>query len=351
MGTMKAVVKTRPERGAEFQEVPIPHPGPGEVLVKVLATSICGSDLHIYEWNDWAQTHIRIPQIMGHEMAGEVVEVGKGVSRVKVGDYVSAETHIVCGRCYACRTGHAEACQNLKILGIDTDGAFAEYVVIPEENAWINDPSIPPEIATLQEPTGNAVDTALAEDISGKTVLITGQGPVGLITTGVAAASGASLIITTDLKDSRLELSKKMGATYTLNPLRDNVVEAVMDLTGGNGVDVFLEVSGSPKALAEGFRALAPGGRASLLGLPDGPVEVDLNNWIIFKGVRVYGIIGRKLFSTWYKTSRLILSGKLDLRPLITHRLPLSRFHEGMEAMARGETGKVVLFPEEKEAT
>jgi len=345
MERMKAVVKTQRAQGAELLEVPIPEIKSDEVLVKVKATSICGSDLHIYQWNEWSQSRIKVPQIMGHELAGEVVEVGKEVTSVKIGDYVSAETHIPCGRCYPCRTGKPEVCLHLKILGVDRDGAFAEYVAIPEIDVWKNDPSIPPESASIQEPLGNAVDTVLAEDVAAKTVLCLGDGPVGLLAIGVAKASGASLIIATDLRDYRLELAQKMGAHIILNPRRDNVEEVVLDHTHGAGVDVVLEMSGSPEALAQGLRLVTPGGRVSLLGLFDRNVEVDLNNGVVLKAVRVYGITGRRMFSTWYKSSRLLSSGLLDVTPLITHKFPLTEFQKGMELMGRGECGKVVLFP------
>ncbi|HEV8335014.1 MAG TPA: L-threonine 3-dehydrogenase [Candidatus Polarisedimenticolia bacterium] len=343
--TMGAVVKSRASAGAEWKQVPVPQVGPEDILIEVKAASICGTDLHIYQWDEWASQRIHIPQVMGHETAGEVVETGKEVTTVKVGDYVSVETHITCGTCYPCRVGRAEVCSNVKIVGVDTDGSFARYLKLPARCAWKNDRSLPPEIAALQEPLGNAVDTVMAEDVSGKTVVVLGAGPVGLLAMGVARASGASVIFATDISDYRLGLAKKMGATHTFNPKRDRVVEAVMDLTRGDGVDVVIEMSGNPDALAQGFKVLAPGGRLSLLGLSHGPVRIDLNNAVILKGARIYGITGRKIFTTWYKSSRLLTSGILDLNPLLTHRLPVTQFAAAMDLMQKGECGKIALLP------
>jgi len=343
--TMGAVVKSRPAPGAEWMQVPVPKVGPDEALIQVRAASICGTDLHIYEWDDWASQRVRTPHVMGHETAGDVVEVGREVSTIRAGDYVSVETHITCGTCYPCRVGRAEVCSNVKIVGVDTNGSFARYLLIPARCAWKNDRSLPPEIATLQEPLGNAVDTVLAEDISGKTVVVLGAGPVGLLAIGVARASGASAIFATDVSDYRLGLARRMGATHAFNPRKDQVVEAILDLTRGDGVDVVIEMSGNPEALAQGFKVLAPGGRLSLLGLSHGPVRVDLNNEVILKGARIYGITGRKIFTTWYKSSRLLSSGLLDLNPLLTHRLPVTEFRAAMELMERGECGKIVLLP------
>jgi len=343
--TMGAVVKSRSAAGAEWKQVPIPQVGSEDILIEVKAASICGTDLHIYDWDEWASKRIRIPQVMGHETAGEVVEVGKDVSSLKSGDYVSVETHITCGVCYPCRVGRAEVCSNTKIVGVDTDGSFTRYLKLPARCAWKNDRSLPPEIATLQEPLGNAVDTVLAEDVSGKTLVVLGAGPVGLLAMGVAKASGAATIFATDVSEYRLSLAKLMGATFTFNPQRDKVVEAILDITHGDGVDVVIEMSGNPEALSQGFKVLAPGGRLSLLGLSHGPVRIDLNNEVILKGARIYGITGRKIFTTWYKSSRLLTSGLLDLKPLLTHRLPMDQFATAMDLMKRGECGKIALLP------
>ncbi len=345
-GTMRAVVKTKPGVGAEFKMVTIPKPGFGEILVKVKTASICGSDVHIYKWNSWAEQHVKPPQIMGHEMAGEVVEIGEGVTGIKIGDFISAETHIYCGHCKPCRTGNPHICSNLKILGVDTNGAFAEYVVIPQSVAWKNDPSIPPAFASVQEPLGNAIDTVLSEDVAGKKVVITGAGPIGMIAAGVARISGATEIYVTDINEYRLEIAKKMGADVVLNPKKQDVVSFVMDATNGEGVDVALEMSGNETALIQACEMLSPGGRLSILGVFDNSVSIDLNNLIIFKGIRVYGITGRRIFSTWYKAGNFLKSGRLDLSPVITHEFKLEEFEKGFELMLSGNSGKIILHVE-----
>ncbi len=345
MDTMKALMKVAPAEGAELREVPIPQIGPDEVLIRVQATSICGTDLHIYFWDPWAASRIKPPMIFGHEVAGEVVEVGSQVKGIRVGDFVSVETHIACGTCYQCRTGQKHLCANLKIVGVDTDGAFAEYLKVPYENAWKNDPSLPPEIATLQEPFGNAVYTTLAEDVAGKQVAVFGGGPIGLMAVGVARASGASDIFLVEPTPLRRELGRTMGANHLIDPLQDDPVAYILDHTHGKGVDVFLEMSGAPKALEQGFQALRKGGRASLLGIFPEPFEVDINNLIVFKGATIYGINGRIMFDTWYRASELLASGRVDLRPLITHQIPLEEFATGMNLLRRKEAVKIVMKP------
>ncbi len=344
---MKAVVKTERKRGAVFTEVPVPKiERDDEILVKVKAAAVCGTDLHIYQWNRWASEHINPPQIMGHEFAGEVVEVGKEVKRVKVGDYISAETHISCGHCYQCLTGHPEVCENLKILGVSRDGAFAEYIVIPEKIAWKNPDDLPVEFAAIQEPMGNAVDTVLAEDVAGKTVAITGVGPIGLLAVGVARASGATKIIVSDLSDYHLEIAKKMGADVAVNAGSANFKEVVMDETEGRGVDVGLEMSGNAHALNDLLDVMTPAGRISLLGLfSDDFVPVKLNDDVIFKKLRIYGITGRRIFQTWVIVSRLLSSGRVDVSPVITHKFPLKEFEKGMLLMEQKQSGKVILYP------
>lgn len=343
-GTMKAWVKAQRAPGAELQEVPIPTIQPAEVLLKVISTSVCGTDLHIYEWNEWAAQRIKTPQIMGHEVCGEVVEVGSEVHHVKPGEYISVETHIPCRICYQCRTGHFEICRNMKILGVDTNGAFAEYVAVPEIDVWKNNAAIPPLLAPVQEPLGNAIDTVLSEDIAGKTVSVIGCGPVGMLAIGVARVSGATTIFATDLNEYRLSIARQMGATHVFNPQRHDVIGEITEATHGDGVDVVLEMSGNAKAFNQGLKALTFGGRVSMLGLHGRAVELDLNNDVILKGVRLYGVTGRRMFSTWYKAARFIKSGVLDIRPVITHQLPLSEFQKGMELMASGNCGKVVFF-------
>lgn len=341
---MKAIAKTKPERGFELIDVPVPTPMEGEVLIKVKASTICGTDLHIYRWDEWSAQRIKIPRIIGHEMSGEVIEVGKNVKNIKPGDFVSVETHIVCGKCYACRNNRQEVCMNMKILGIDTDGSYAEYVVVPEGNCWKNDKNLPPEIASLKEPLGNAVDTVLSEDVSGKSILITGCGPLGLLSIGVAKVSGAYPIIATEVNEYRRNKAEEMGAHYVLNPLKENIYEAVMDITHGNGVEVFCEVSGNESALVEGLKGTTPGGRVSLLGLFKSEVKFDINDLIVLKGLKVYGITGRKIYSTWYKVSSLLESGLLDISPVLTHKFKLEEFDKAFKLMETGNCGKVAFI-------
>ncbi len=343
---MKAVVKTERKRGAELLDVPVPKIGERDILVKVKAATICGTDLHIYQWNKWAEEKIRPPQIMGHEFAGEVVEIGKEVRRVKKGDFISAETHISCGHCYQCLTGHPEVCENLKILGVSRDGAFAECIAIPEKIAWKNPENLPVEFAAIQEPLGNAVDTVLAEDVAGKTVAITGVGPIGLLAVGVARASGATKIFVSDLSDYHLEIAKRMGADIAVNVAEENFEEIVMSETHGLGVDVGLEMSGSTRALNSLLKVMTPGGRVSLLGLfGEDEVPVSLNDNVIFKKLRIYGITGRRIFQTWVIVSRLLSSGRLDVSPVITHKFKLEDFEKGIKLMEEKKSGKVILYP------
>ncbi|MGM0384134.1 MAG: L-threonine 3-dehydrogenase [Thermodesulfobacteriota bacterium] len=341
---MKAIVKVKPGKGAEMRSIPIPKIGPKDVLVQVKMVSICGTDLHIYAWDQWASSRIKLPRVFGHELSGEVIAVGDDVASVQVGAFVSAETHIPCGHCIQCRTGNAHVCKNVKILGVDVDGCFAEYVAIPEGNVWKNDKSLPLELTSLQEPLGNATYTVLTDEIVGKTVLASGCGPIGVMAIGVARACGASTIIGVDIIDYRLNLAKKMGADFVLNDKKEDIVEKTMSITDGEGVDVLLEMSGVPSTIRKGFKVLRNAGRASLLGIPVLPMEIDLSSDIIFKGVKVYGITGRRIFDTWYQLSRLLKSHRLDISPVITHRLRFEEFEKGFDLMMSGNCGKIILL-------
>jgi threonine 3-dehydrogenase len=315
--------------------------------VKVRATSLCGTDAHIYRWDDWAKSRIHPPRIIGHELCGDVVEVGPSVTTIQVGDFVAAESHLTCGRCFQCRTGQAHVCKNYKILGIDVDGSYAEYVSLPERVVWNTASDIPPELACVQEPLGNAVYAALTEDLTGHTVLITGCGPTGLFAAAVAHVAGAATIIATDVSDMRLDLARQVGAQHTLNAKSLGAVamgDAIRDLTGREGVDTALEMSGHPDALHLAFRSVKNGGRVTLFGIPTGPVCFDLPNEIIFKGIRVYGVTGRRLFDTWYRIAGLFKAG-LNIRPIVTHTFPLADFAKGFDLIQSGQCGKVVLFP------
>ncbi|MDQ2904631.1 MAG: L-threonine 3-dehydrogenase [Chloroflexota bacterium] len=342
-GKMKAALKVEAAPGAKIALVDIPAIGPRDVLVQVKAVSICGTDMHIYEWDAWAQSRVRIPRIFGHEFAGEVVEVGHEVVTLVPGDFVAAETHITCGHCYQCRTGQAHVCQNVQILGVDRDGAFAEYIAIPESVAWKTGREIDHSVASIQEPFGNAVHATYAGEITSRTVAVFGCGPIGLWAVGLARISAASTIFAIEPNEKRLAIATTMGANHILNPRTIDPVEAILAATDGLGVDVVLEMSGHPQAIRQSFKVLRSGGRVSLLGLPSAMVELDLANDIIFKGATVLGISGRRIFDTWYRTRRILEAGQLDLKQVITHTLPFERFHEAMEIMQSGDCGKIVM--------
>lgn len=344
-GRMKAIVKARSGPGAEIQMVNIPAVGPNDVLVKTQAVSLCGTDKHIYDWNAWAAGRIHPPRLIGHEMSGVVVETGAEVTAVKPGDFVSSESHIVCGHCFQCRNNQKHICANLLILGVDTDGIFADYAVLPQANCYKNDPKLPPEITCMQDAMGNAVYTALSGEIVGNTVAVIGCGAIGLGAIPVCKASGAKAVFAQDVSAYRLDLAKRLGADMTLDPRTTDVVKTVLDATDGVGVDVVLEMSGFPAAIAQGFQMLRKGGRVSMLGLPDSPMQMDLNNWIIFKGATVIGINGRELYRTWDKMAALQVSGLVDFSPIVTHQFPFEDFAKGFELMQAGQCGKVVLIP------
>jgi len=342
---MKAVLKKERAVGFVIEDVPMPSIGDDEILVKVEVASICGTDVHIYDWNEWAQNRISPPLIVGHEFAGVVVDKGKEVKRVNIGDFVSAETHIYCNHCDMCLMNHREVCRNLKILGVDTNGAFAEYVSIPERVAWVNPKEIPHRFTSIQEPLGNAVDTVLAEDVSGKTVLVTGAGPIGLLAIGVARVFGATKIIASDLSNYHLELAKKMGADVVINPKEQNLREVVLSETHGLGVDVALEMSGAKSALHDALALTKFLGRVSLLGLFDNGVEINLTDDVIFKKLRIYGITGRRIFETWQIVSDLLASRRLDVSPVITHEFKLEEVEKGIQLMKTHQSGKILLHP------
>ncbi|MBW4027757.1 MAG: L-threonine 3-dehydrogenase [Acidobacteria bacterium] len=342
---MQAVVKAEARAGVEIREVPIPAFGPRDVLVKVESASVCGTDLHIYNWDQWAQGRIKPPLVPGHEFCGVVAAVGNEVTAVREGDFVSAEMHVACGKCLQCRTGQAHICQFVKIIGVDSDGAFAEYVTIPETNIWKLDPALPREYASILDPLGNAVHTVLAGDIAAKTVAVTGCGPIGLFSIAVARACGAAAVYAIEVNEHRRELARKMSADAVLNPAGDDVVSFIHERTAGLGVDVVLEMSGHAEGMRLGFEILRSGGRVSLLGIPSQPVEIDFARDIIFKGAVVQGINGRKMYETWYQMEALLKAGKLDLSPVITHRLPMHEFARGMELLRAGEASKILLTP------
>jgi len=345
---MKALRKVRPERGAQLESVPVPSIGPNEVLVRVRAASICGTDLHIYGWDRWSQSRIKPPLTFGHEFCGVVERVGEEVSAVAPGEFVSAEMHVNCGHCHQCRVGEAHICQNLRIIGIDQDGCFAEFVRIPATNIWKIDPAIPEHYAAILDPLGNAVHAVLAGPVAGQTVLVTGCGPIGLMAIAVAKACGSSSVFATEVNDWRREMAKKMGADVVLNPAEGDAVARIKKDTAGTGVDVLLEMSGNQGAIAQGFRALRAGGRASLLGIPSNPVSLDLVGDVIFKGATVRGIYGRRMFETWVQMTSLLKAGRLNLDPLFGERTSLEKFDEAFSLLQGGHAGKVLFYPNGK---
>lgn len=341
--TMWAIEKSTREPGLRRVSAPIPSVGPKDVRVRVTAFAICGTDLHIVEWNRWAESRIRPPLIPGHEFTGVVDSVGSDVKLVKPGDRVTAETHIYCGLCYACRRGLPHLCQNVQILGVDRQGAFADFVVIPEQNIWKLHPDIPEEIAAVHDPLGNAVHTVLAGPVAGLRFAVFGCGPIGCFAVGVLRACGAAWVAAIDKNPIRLELAERMGANLLLNVDRDTVVPKILGATDGRGVDGMLEMSGSLGAYRDGFEVLANGGRVSLLGIPSRPLEIDVAKEIIFRGATVQGINGRLIFDTWYRMEALLLSGELNIRPVITHILGWNDFDHAVELQRSGKAGKIVL--------
>ncbi len=342
---MITLSKIERKRGMEILVKDVPEILEEEILVKVYAASVCGTDVHIYTWDKWAESRIKmIPQTMGHELAGEVVKVGKRVHTIQVGDIVSAETHIVCGTCEFCLTGRSHICKNTSVLGVDRDGAFAEYIAIPAVNAWKNDPTVPSEYLSIQEPLGNAVHTVLAQDVVGKTVAIVGVGPIGIMAVDVAKAVGAARVFAIDVNQYRLDLAKKIGADVCLNALDSDLVQQILDLTNGAGIDVVCEMSGNGHALNQALEYLKLGGHLSILGVPTKKVEIDVTNHIVFKGITIHGITGRRMYDTWFQVKGLIQSGKLHLNDIVTHKLPYTEYEKAMSLMESGNCGKVVLM-------
>ncbi|MEZ0325778.1 MAG: L-threonine 3-dehydrogenase [Fimbriimonas sp.] len=339
---MKAIAKTRPEPGVEIVNVEEPQVGPGQVKIRLEAASVCGTDLHIYSWDGWSASRIRPPLIIGHEFCGTIVELGVGVTERAIGDFVASESHIVCGHCKQCLAGQAHVCVNTVILGVDVDGGFAEYAVIPWQNARPTDRSIPKEVAAFQDALGNAVHTAMAGPLEGKTILITGMGPIGLFAVGICKAMGAAKVIATEVSDYRIDLARKMGVDAILSP-KDGPLCPRIAAEAPEGVDATLEMSGHPSSLQLAVECTRPGGRISLLGLyGDCMQQVDMNA-IIFKGIEMKGIVGRNLWETWDQMGEILRSGKLDLSPVITHVMHYTEFQKAMELMKAGQAGKVVF--------
>ncbi len=338
---VKALVKQSAGSGFVLKDVPEPSIRDDEVLIRVRRAGVCGTDVHIYEWDDWAKGRCKPPFVVGHEFAGEVAQVGKLVTDVREGDRVTAEGHIVDGRCLLCRTGNAHVCPYTRIIGVDRDGCFAEYISMPGTNVWHLDDNISFDIGGIHDPMGNAFHTALTAEIPGATVLITGCGPIGIFAVGICAAAGASRIIASDVNDTRLALAKTMGAHDAVHP--EEAEATVKRWTNGLGVDVVLEMSGVPSAIHQAFALVRVGGRVQMLGIPAKPIDVNFATEIIFKGITIYGVVGRRMYDTWHQMTRFLRSGEFDPTPVITHRFPLEEIDEAMRVIKSGEAGKVIL--------
>ena len=339
--TMRAISKVRAGEGLELTEVPVPEPGSSDVLIKVLKTSICGTDVHIYNWDAWAAKTIKPPMVIGHEFVGVIEEVGSAVQRFKKGDLVDGEGHIVCGVCRNCLAGRRHLCKDTKGVGVNRNGAFAEYLCIPASNAVPVDPAIPLDVLSCFDPLGNATHTALQFDLVGEDVLITGAGPIGCMAAAIAKHCGARKIVVTDVNADRLKLASRMGATRTVDVSREKLQDVQAEIGMKEGFDVGLEMSGNPRALNDMIDNMAHGGRIALLGILPGAASVDWNK-VVFNMLTIRGIYGREMYDTWYKMTAMIQSG-LDISPVITHRMPYTDFQQGFDLMRSGKSGKIVL--------
>ncbi len=343
---MKAVVKVKPEpNGTEIMMKDVPKPGPHDALIKVKAASICGTDVHIYNWDNWAKSRIKTPLLYGHEFAGEVIEIGDEVQAIEVGDFVSGECHIACGHCHQCRTGQKHICQNTQVFGVDSPGVFAEYACIPAKNVWENDKDIPGELCSIQDPFGNAVHSVFSTDIVGKDVAIVGLGPIGLMCAALCLHAGAAQVFTVEkFNDYRIDLAKKLGVKNIYQDAKD-AKQNILDITEGKGADIVLEMSGASQAVRPALDLLRKGGQLILLGVYNEPVNIDLTNDIVFKYITVKGIFGRRMFEDWYRMKGLlrIPAIRQALKTIVTHKYPFDKFSEAMETMRSGQSGKVVL--------
>lgn len=341
METMKALIKEKPEVGLLLKDVPKPVSGIYDVLIKVHRSAICGTDVHIYQWNEWAQETIPIPMIIGHEFVGKIVEVGSNVNDFKPGQLVSGEGHVVCGRCRNCMAGRRHLCAHTNGIGVNRPGAFAEYISVPMSNVWEHDPDIDQDIAAIFDPLGNAVHTALQYDLLGEDVLITGAGPIGIMAAAVCRHAGARYVVVTDLNPARLDMARQMGATCTVDVRHENLKDVQKDLGMAEGFDVGLEMSGSAAAFNDMLANMCHGGKIAMLGIQDKETAIDWNT-VVFNMLTIKGIYGREMYETWYKMSVMIDSG-LDISPVITHRYHYTDYQQGFDAMLSGESGKVIL--------
>lgn len=339
--TMKALVKAKPEEGIWMEDVPVPTIGINDVLIKVDRTGICGTDVHIYKWDDWASKTIPVPMVVGHEFVGEIVEIGSNVTFFKPGMVVSGEGHVICGRCRNCLAGRRHLCKDTQGIGVNRTGAFAEYIAVPYGNVWEHPADIDRDVASIFDPFGNATHTALQWDLLGEDVLITGAGPIGIMAAAICKHAGARHVVVTDVNDYRLDLAAKLGATHTVNVAKASIKDAQQQLGMREGFDVGLEMSGNPRAFADMIANMAHGGKISVLGIPEDGMAIDWNT-VVFNMLTIKGIYGREMYETWYKMASMVQSG-LDLTPVITHRFGVDDFQQGFDAMLSGQCGKVVL--------
>jgi threonine 3-dehydrogenase len=338
---MKSLAKLKPEKGIWMVDNPMPTIGHNDLMIKIHKTAICGTDMHIYNWDEWSQNTIPVPMIVGHEYVGKVVEIGSEVKGFAIGDRVSGEGHITCGHCRNCRAGRVHLCRNTIGVGVNRQGAFAEYLVIPAFNAFKIPSNISDDMAAIFDPFGNAVHTALSFDLVGEDVLITGAGPIGIMAAAVAKHAGARYVVVTDVNEYRLNLARKMGVTRAVNIANESLDETMSILGMTEGFDVGLEMSGVPSAFSSMLAKMNHGGKVAMLGIPPKGVPIDWNH-VIFKGLTIKGIYGREMFETWYKMVSLLQSG-LDLSPIITHSMPVDEFQAGFDIMGSGQSGKVIL--------
>jgi threonine 3-dehydrogenase len=341
MKTMQALVKKKAEVGLWLEEVPLPTIGINDVLIEVLRTGICGTDIHIYKWDDWARKTIPVPMVVGHEFVGRIVEVGSNVHDFHPGEIVSGEGHVVCGHCRNCLAGRRHLCKDTKGVGVNRPGAFAEYLALPMTNVWVHDSTIPRDVQAIFDPFGNAVHTALSFDVLGEDVLITGAGPIGIMGTAIVRHAGARHVVVTDVNPYRLELAQRMGATIALDVRKQSIADAQRQLGMKEGFDVGLEMSGNPTAFRDMLANMCHGSKIAMLGIPEREIAIDWHT-VVFNMLTIKGIYGREMYETWYKMTVMLQSG-LDIQPVITHRFPFSEFQRGVDAMLSGQAGKVIL--------
>ena len=338
---MKALVKTEPKKGLSLESVPEPQTGPSDVLIKISHTGICGTDLHIYKWDDWARKTVPVPLVVGHEFVGEIVEIGADVKDFSVGEIVSGEGHVVCGHCRNCMAGRRHLCNDTAGIGVTRPGAFAEYIALPQTNVWVHKPDIDRDVASIFDPFGNATHSALSFPVLGEDVLVTGAGPIGIMSAAIARHAGARHVVITDVNEYRLNLAKRMGVTRAVNVAQEKLADVQAELGMDEGFDVGLEMSGNPSAFNDMLENMCHGGKIAMLGIPEKEMAIDWNT-VVFNMLTIKGIYGREMYETWYKMT-VMLEGGLDIAPVITHRFGFEEFEKGFETALSGESGKVIL--------